>query len=49
MAVEALDLLETRNSPRDVEKMIEYRALIKELEDELTSELLAASPQSEPS
>lgn len=49
MAVEALDLLEIRNRPQDVEKMHEYRALIRDLEKELKYELLAARPQDEES
>ena len=43
MAVETLDLLERRNHPMDVERMIEYRALIKELERDLKGELLASA------
>ena len=42
MAVEALELLEHRNLPQDAHKMQEYRALVRELEHELKSELLAA-------
>jgi hypothetical protein len=45
MATEALQLLETRKLPQDVEKMPEYRALIKDLESELKRELLAACPE----
>ena len=47
MAVEALDLLEIRNLPQDVEKIREYRVLIQDLERELKYELLAARPQGE--
>lgn len=46
MAMETLELLEVRNLPDDVEKMWEYRHLIRELERELKYELLAASPES---
>ena len=42
LAVGALDLLEQRNLPQDVERMHEYRALIKQLERDLKYELLAA-------
>lgn len=42
LAVEALDMLEQRNRPHDVERMHEYRALIKQLEEDLKHELLAA-------
>ena len=42
MAVEALDMLEQQNRPHDVERMHEYRALIKQLEEDLKHELLAA-------
>ncbi|MEZ5832092.1 MAG: hypothetical protein R3D05_13020 [Dongiaceae bacterium] len=44
LAVEALDLLEIRNRPQDIERMYEYRALIGDLESELKYELLAARP-----
>lgn len=47
MAVEALELLENRNLPQDIEKRHEYRLLIRDLEKELEHELLAASPQDE--
>lgn len=47
MAMETLELLEVRNLPDDVEKMWEYRHLIRELERELKYELLAASPESD--
>jgi hypothetical protein len=43
MTVDALDVLECRNHPLDVEKMIEYRALRRELERDLEDELLASS------
>ena len=42
LAVETLDLLERRNYPQDVERMHEYRALIRQLEGDLKHELLAA-------
>jgi hypothetical protein len=42
LAVEALDLLEHRNHPQDVDRMYEYRTLIKQLERDLKYELLAA-------
>jgi hypothetical protein len=42
LAVEALDLLEQRNHPQDVDRMYEYRTLIKQLERDLKYELLAA-------
>jgi hypothetical protein len=42
LAVEALDLLENRNHPTDVDRMHEYRTLIKQLERDLKYELLAA-------
>lgn len=45
LATEALDLLELRNRPQDVEKMREYRALIKDLEKELKAVLLASHGQ----
>lgn len=41
MAVEALELLQVRNMPQDVEKMQEYRGLIQDLEKELNDALLA--------
>ena len=44
LAVEALDALEIRNRPQDVEKMWEYRALIRDLEADLRQELTAAYP-----
>jgi hypothetical protein len=47
MAVEALDLLEVRNLPQDVEKIHEYRLLIRDLEKELKHELLAARTENE--
>ena len=43
MALEALGRLEMRNHPLDLEKIIEYRALIQDLERELREEL-ARSP-----
>ena len=42
LAMGALDLLEQRNHPQDVERMHEYRTLIKQLERVLKYELLAA-------
>lgn len=39
MAVDALDLLERRNHPLDLEKIIEYRVLLRELEKDLGDEL----------
>ena len=42
LAVGALDLLEQRNLPQDVERLHEYRTLIKQLEKDLKYELLAA-------
>ena len=42
LAVGALDLLEQRNLPQEVERMHEYRTLIKQLERDLKYELLAA-------
>jgi hypothetical protein len=42
MAVDALELLAGRNLPQDTQKIQEYRALVRELENELKSELLAA-------
>lgn len=42
LAVEALDLLEHRNHPKDVERMYEYRTLIRQMEKDLKYELLAA-------
>lgn len=43
MALEALKRLEIRNHPLDLERILEYRALIRELEGELREEL-ARSP-----
>jgi hypothetical protein len=40
MALEALKGLEIRNHPMDLEKIVEYRALIRDLERELREELL---------
>ena len=42
LAVEALDLLEHRNQPQDVDRMYEYRTLIRQMEKDLKDELLAA-------
>ena len=42
LAVEALDLLERRNHPHDVDRMYEYRTLIRQMEKDLKYELLAA-------
>jgi hypothetical protein len=39
IAVEALNRLEIRNHPLDVEKLAEYRALIRDLEVELRAVL----------
>lgn len=47
-AVEALDLLEQRNRPRDVGRMYDYRTLIRELEKNLKYELLAARDTDQP-
>ena len=47
MAVEALELLEIRNLPQDIDKMQEYRSLVRDLEKELKDELLATRPQDE--
>lgn len=41
VAVDALELLEARNHPGDVERMHEYRSIIRELELELRTELAA--------
>ncbi len=43
MALEALPRLEVRNHPLDLENILEYRALIRDLERELREEL-ARSP-----
>jgi hypothetical protein len=43
MALEALRRLEIRNHPLDLEKILEYRVLIRDLERELREEL-ARSP-----
>lgn len=43
MALDALKRLEIRNHPLDLEKILEYRALIRDLERELREEL-ARSP-----
>ena len=42
LAVEALDMLEKRNHPRDVDRVYEYRTLIRQMERDLKYELLAA-------
>lgn len=42
LALEALELLEHRNHPQDIDRMHEYRTLIKQLEKDLKYELLAA-------
>jgi len=42
LASDALDLLEVMNRPQDIEKMHEYRGIIKDLQKELKSELLAS-------
>ena len=42
LAIDALDLLEVMNRPQDVEKMHEYRGIIKDLQKELKYELLAS-------
>src|SRR5690242_7854319 len=39
MALEGLNTLELRNHPLDLEKILEYRALIQDLEKELRDEL----------
>lgn len=39
MALEALRRLEVRNHPLDLEKILEYRALIRDLERELREEI----------
>jgi hypothetical protein len=39
MALDALKSLEIRNHPLDLEKILEYRALIRDLERELREEL----------
>ena len=44
MAVEALELLQVRNLPQDVDKVQEYRVLIQDLEKELQYALLAEQP-----
>ena len=48
LAVEALDLLEHRNHPQDVDRMHEYRTLIKQMEKDLKYELLAAYDPNRP-
>jgi hypothetical protein len=46
IAFEALNRLEIRNHPLDVEKLIEYRALIRDLEGELRAELAQTDSES---
>ena len=46
MALEALTRLEIRNHPLDLERILEYRVLIRDLERELR-EAIARSPLSE--
>jgi len=48
LAIEALDLLEAMNRPQDVEKMYEYRAIIRDLQKELKYELLASHDHDAP-
>ena len=43
MTIETLDVLERRNHPADAKKLVEYRALRRELEHDLERELLASS------
>ncbi len=45
MAIEALERLELRNHPLDLEKIIEYRTLIRELETDLQNELNVINPR----
>ena len=45
LASEALDLLEVMNRPQDVEKMYEYRAIIRDLQKDLKYELLGSHDQ----
>lgn len=47
MTIETMDVLERRNHPADVEKMVEYRALRRALERDLEQELLASSSKSD--
>jgi hypothetical protein len=46
--VEALHLLEQRNRPHDVERMQDYRTLIRQLERDLEYEILAAHDSNRP-
>jgi hypothetical protein len=48
LAIEALDLLEHRNHVQDVDRMYEYRTLIKQLEGDLKYALLAAYDPNRP-
>ena len=47
MTVDTLDVLERRNLPADVERMGEYRALRRELEHDLRTQLLASSSKAD--
>lgn len=47
MTIDTLDVLERRNHPKDVEKMVEYRALKKELERDLEHALLVSDSKSD--
>ena len=42
LAVETLNILEQRNRTQDAERVYEYRALIRQLENDLKHELVAA-------
>jgi hypothetical protein len=48
MALEALKGLEIRNHPMDLEKIVEYRVLIRDLERELREELSRSLLPTEP-
>jgi hypothetical protein len=48
MALEALKGLEVRNHPLDLEKIVEYRALIRDLEREIRDELSRTRLPNEP-
>jgi len=48
MALEALFRLELRNHPLDVERLVEYRTLIRDLEQELREELGRTDPCAKP-
>ena len=48
LAVEALDLLEQRNHPQDVDRMYEYRTMIKQMEKDLKYERRAAYDPNRP-